>query len=136
MMDPDRGKRRRALVRDKLARATHKAPEAISATARDISNRVRGLTAEASSAFSSEDVSDEVLVARVRSKLGRIVSHPSSIEVAANQGRVVLTGPILAHETNDLLTCVRAVPGVREVDNLLDAHKQAGDVPGLQGGEA
>ncbi|MGH9881853.1 MAG: SRPBCC family protein [Pyrinomonadaceae bacterium] len=135
MVDPDRGKRRRALMRDKLARATHKVPDAVSATARDISNRVRGLTAEAASAFSNEEVSDEVLVARVRSKLGRIVSHPSSIEVAANQGRVVLSGPILAHETNDLLTCIRAVPGVREVDNLLDVHKQAGDVPGLQGGE-
>ena len=135
MVDPDRGKRRRALMRDKLARASHKVPDAISATARDISNRVQGMAAQATSAFSSEDVSDEVLVARVRSKLGRIVSHPSSIEVAANQGRVVLSGPILAHETNDLLACVRAVPGVKEVDNLLDVHKQAGDVPGLQGGE-
>jgi uncharacterized membrane protein len=122
-------------MRDKLARATHKVPDAISATARDISNRVQGMTAQASSAFSSEDVSDEVLVARVRSKLGRIVSHPSSIEVAANQGRVVLSGPVLARETNDLLAWVSAVPGVRAVDNLLDVHKQAGDVPGLQGGE-
>jgi uncharacterized membrane protein/osmotically-inducible protein OsmY len=135
LVDPDRGKRRRAIMRDKLARATHKVPDAISATARDISNRVQGMTAQATSAFSNEDVSDEVLVARVRSKLGRIVSHPSSIEVAATQGRVVLSGPVLAHETNDLLACVRAVPGVKAVDNLLDVHKQAGDVPGLQGGE-
>jgi uncharacterized membrane protein len=122
-------------MRDKLARATHKVPGAISATARDISNRVQGLTADAASAFSSEDVSDDVLVARVRSKLGRIVSHPSSIEVAANQGRVVLSGPILAHEVNDLLACMRGVPGVKEVDNLLNVHKQPGDLPGLQGGE-
>jgi len=135
LVDPDRGKRRRARMRDKLSRATHKVPDAISATARDISNRVQGMAAQATSVFSSEDVSDEVLVARVRSKLGRIVSHPSSIEVAANQGRVVLSGPVLAHETNDLLACVRAVPGVRAVDNLLDVHKQTGDVPGLQGGE-
>ncbi len=135
ILDPDRGRRRRALMRDKLARATHKVPGAISATARDISNRVQGLTADAASAFSSEDVSDDVLVARVRSKLGRIVSHPSSIEVAANQGRVVLSGPILAHEVNDLLACMRGVPGVKEVDNLLNVHKQPGDLPGLQGGE-
>jgi uncharacterized membrane protein len=135
MVDPDRGKRRRALVRDKLVRATHKAPEAISATARDISNRVRGLTAEAASAFSSEDVSDEVLVQRIRSKLGRIVSHPSSIQVAANQGLVVLSGPILTHEVNELLSCIRVVPGVNEVESRLEVHKEAGDVPGLQGGE-
>jgi uncharacterized membrane protein len=135
MMDPDRGKRRRALMRDKLARATNKAPDAISATARDISNRVRGFTAEVASAFSTEDVSDEVLVERIRSKLGRIVSHPSSIEVAANQGRVVLSGPILTHEVNDLVTCIKAVSGVKELESRLEVHKQAGDVPGLQGGE-
>jgi len=99
MVDPDRGKRRRARVRDKLARVTHKAPDAIGATARDISNRVRGLAAQAAATFSSEDVSDEVLVARVRSKMGRVVSHPSSIQVTANQGRVILSGPILQNET-------------------------------------
>jgi hypothetical protein len=51
-------------MRDKLSRATHKVPDAISVTARDISNRVQGTTAQAASAFSSEDVSDEVLVAK------------------------------------------------------------------------
>src|SRR5918996_1274455 len=80
LVDPDRGKRRRARMRDKLSSVTHKAPDAISATARDISNRMRGLAAQAASTFSSENVSDEVLVARVRSKIGRIVSHPSSIQ--------------------------------------------------------
>ena len=32
MLDPDRGNRRRALVRDKLVRAAHKTPDAVGAT--------------------------------------------------------------------------------------------------------
>src|SRR5688572_454085 len=99
MLDPDRGRRRRALVRDKLASAANKTPDAIGATARDLSNRARGLAAQVGSVFAAaDDLSDEVLAARVRSKLGRVVSHPSAIEVAADQGRVRLRGPVLAGE--------------------------------------
>ena len=136
MLDPDRGRRRRALVRDKLASAANKTPDAIGATARDLRNRARGLAAQAGSVFSIEEVSDEVLVARVRSWMGRVVSHPHAIEVAADQGRVRLSGPILASEVDDLLSCVRGVSGVTEVDDQLEAHDQAGNVPGLQGGVA
>jgi uncharacterized membrane protein/osmotically-inducible protein OsmY len=134
VFDPDRGRRRRAHMRDKLASAANKAPDAISTTARDFVNRARGLAAETGSLFSSEEVSDEVLTARVRSKLGRVVSHPSSIEVVANQGRVILSGPILAHEVDDLLACVKALPGVNDVASQLQVHKEPGDIPGLQGG--
>jgi uncharacterized membrane protein/osmotically-inducible protein OsmY len=134
LLDPDRGNRRRALLLDKLTSAANKTPDAVGATARDLRNRARGLAAEVGSMFTSEEVSDEVLVARVRSKMGRVVSHPSAIEVAAEQGHVRLSGLILAHELDDLLRCVSKVPGVVEVDNRLEVHKQAGDVPGLQGG--
>jgi hypothetical protein len=108
--DPDRGKRRRALVRDKLVSSTETAVDAASATARDLRNRAQGLYASVTS--STEDASDEVLVARVRSKMGRVVSHPSAIEVTAAEGQVTLSGPILAHELNDLLTTTEKIPGV------------------------
>jgi uncharacterized membrane protein len=134
VLDPDRGRRRRALARDILVSAANRTPDAIGATARDLRNRARGLAAQAGSMFSDEGATDEVLVARVRSKMGRVVSHPGSIEVAADQGRVTLSGPVLAHEVDDLLSCVRQVPGVAAVDVRLEVHKQAGDVPGLQGG--
>jgi len=99
-----------------------------------VRNRARGLAAEMRSLVSSEEVSDEKLVARVRSRMGRFVSHPSAIEVRADQGRVTLSGPILAHEVDDLLSNISSVPGVTEIDDQLEVHKQAGDVPGLQGG--
>lgn len=131
-LDPDRGKRRRARVRDKLVSATDKTADAVSATARDLRNRARGLYASTMSR--SEPASDEVLVARVRSKLGRVVSHPSAIEVSANQGQINLRGPILAPELNELLTTITQIPGVMKVDNQLEIHKQAGDLSALQGG--
>jgi osmotically-inducible protein OsmY len=69
----------------------------------------------------------------VRSKIGRVVSHPGAIEIAADQGSVTLRGPILAGEVDGLLSCVSSVKGVKGVENLLEAHEQAGGVPGLQG---
>jgi len=81
-------------------------------------------------------VSDEVLVERVRSKMGRIVSHPHAIGVSAYDGRVTLSGPILTKEVNKLIVCASSIPGVTGVENMLEAHENAGDVPGLQGGHS
>jgi hypothetical protein len=49
LLDPDRGGRRRARVRDTLARAISRTGCAIGNTSRDISNRARGLAAETNS---------------------------------------------------------------------------------------
>ncbi|HXG91777.1 MAG TPA: SRPBCC family protein [Blastocatellia bacterium] len=134
ILDPDRGNRRRAMVRDKTIRAWHKSGDAIGKTSRDITNRTRGVIAEITHLFKREEVDDDVLVERVRSKMGRVVSHPHSVEVTANNGRVTLSGLILEHELNSLLKCVSSVRGVGEIDNQLEVHKTAGDIPGLQGG--
>jgi len=133
-LDPAAGRRRRALVRDKAIRGWNKAGDAIGATACDLSNRARGLMAETRSLVSGGSVPDEVLVERVRSKIGRVVSHPSAIEVTANQGRVTLRGPVLTREVENVLAAVSSVRGVADVANRLEVHEQAGDVPGLQGG--
>lgn len=135
LFDPDRGSRRRALLRDKFAAAANKLPDAVSATARDFKNRAIGLAADARARISSsESPSDQVLEARVRSKLGRVVSHPHAIQVTSNEGQVTLSGPILAHEVPELLSCIKAIGGVQEVINQLEEHEQAGDIPALQGG--
>jgi gas vesicle protein len=134
LLDPARGKRRRALVRDKFALATRKTGECMEVTARDLRNRTRGTLAAIQSRFSSEQPDDSVLVDRIRSKIGRVSSHPSAIEVTANDGNVTLSGLILAKEAPHLLTCVSWVPGVKDVTNNLELHEEAGDHPALQGG--
>ncbi|HET9530117.1 MAG TPA: BON domain-containing protein, partial [Blastocatellia bacterium] len=134
ILDPDRGNRRRALMRDKVSRAANRMGDAIETTARDMSHRAHGVMAETKNILSKDQPEDDVLVARVRSKMGRVVSHPHSINVEAESGRVTLSGPILESEVDRLLSCVSGVRGVTEVVNNLEAHKEAGDVPGLQGG--
>ena len=70
---------------------------------------------------------------RVRATLGRFVSHPHAIEVAALNGHVVLRGPILAGEVDRLLQAVAEVPGVVDVADELEIH-HGHDHPALQGG--
>ena len=133
VLDPERGKRRRARVRDKLVSASNKTADALGTTARDMRNRAHAL--DVSRLFGSDsETSDQKLVARVRSKLGRVVSHPHAINVTANEGHVTLNGPILTHEVDDLLKAVSKVSGVNEIENQLEEHKQP-DISALQGGK-
>lgn len=134
LFDPDRGKRRRALLRDKAEHASKIATDAAGKTRRDVRNHLLGAFAEFESLFRSEEVADDILEARVRSKLGRIVSHPHAIEVKAVEGMLILTGPILADELHPLLDTVIVMNGVKNIDNRLELHECAGDVPALQGG--
>ena len=49
--DPDRGRRRRASLRDTVTHAAHVTRQALGKTSRDLSHRVNGLTSEISSTF-------------------------------------------------------------------------------------
>jgi hypothetical protein len=133
LLDPDRGRRRRALVRDQLVRAAHRTGDAVDATSRDVSNRARGVVAELRSRLVNVEVSDGVLYERVRARIGSVVGHASAIEVGVVEGRVSLRGPVLAEDVDRLVRRVRSAPGVREVINQLDIHDDPGGVSVLQG---
>ncbi|HXV44731.1 MAG TPA: SRPBCC family protein [Anaerolineae bacterium] len=134
IFDPERGRRRRALARDQMIRSWRSTGDLIDKASRDLQNRTKGLMAEAKSRIIHEPVSDVVLAERVRSTLGRVVSHPGALSVMVDQGRVTLAGPILAHEVDRLLVDVATTRGVTDIENRLEVHQQVGDVPGLQGG--
>jgi len=136
MFDPERGACRRARLKDKAAHAINKTGAAAGSVSRDLTNRVRGLAAQAGSAFKRGDADDDTLAARVRSRMGRAVSHPGAIEVTTHDGVVTLSGDALTHEVDALLLCARSTPGVRVVDNQLRIHNRPGDIPNLQGGRA
>ena len=134
LFDPDRGKRRRALMANKITHAGKVAGDVTGKTGRDVRNHLQGVIAEIQSLFQAAEISDDVLQARVRSKLGRVVSHPRAIEVKADDGLIVLTGPILTKEEVPLLDAVRRLAGVKSIENLLELHDEAGEIPALQGG--
>jgi uncharacterized membrane protein len=133
IFDPQMGRRRRGVARDKMNRFAHKTLDAIDVTSRDLKNRVIGLAAETKNLISAKTVSDEVLVERVRSKLGALVSHPSSIEVKVENGKVILSGPILASEVDRLIKYVSSMRHVASVEKRLEVHESAASIPGLQG---
>lgn len=134
LLDPDRGARRRSLLRDQLVHARNKLGDDLSATVRDTRNRAAGAAAEIRSRFKGDDVDDSVLHERVRSAIGRAVSHPGAIEVTASGGRVTLSGHVLADEVDELVERVGRVRGVQEVSNELEVHRSPDGVPDLQGG--
>lgn len=134
LLDPDRGRRRRAFLRDKCAWSARRTGEVAQVTARDIRNRAQGIASSVQSRFKSEPVDDQKLTDRVRSKLGRVVSHPSAIRVTSQNGVVTLTGPIMTAEAPGLLATVNRVSGVNEVVNNLEPHAESENHPALQGG--
>lgn len=132
--DARSGGRRRALVRDKVVHARNVARREWHIRTKDLSNRARGTIAEARRYVAHEDVSDDVLVQRVRAKLGHVCSHAGAIEVKAKtDGTIELKGPILAIEYPQVLAAIRLVPGVHHIDDDLEVHGFKGSEPSLQG---
>jgi hypothetical protein len=132
--DPDCGGRRRSYLRDQFASSQCRMTRAGDVLRRDASNRFEGTLAEIRAAFRHDQPPDEVLVSRVRARLGRSTSHPSAIVVDAHEGCVRLSGPVLVNEVQNVVRNVRRVRGVQHVENALEVHEHAGNVPALQGG--
>lgn len=105
MLDPQLGRRRRALLRDRIA-------------------QVRALR--------GGPVTDDGLVGRVRASLGRYVSHPRAVHVTVQDGIVTLTGEVLAGEHPALIGALRFMPGVKDVADRLDVHSGAEGMSSLQ----
>jgi hypothetical protein len=120
--DPEKGKRRRALLRDQTSSILRETWVNIGKKSRDVRNRTRGLVAEVGTHFRCETVSNEVLEERVRSQMGRAVSESGDIEVLAQEGQVILRGVVPAGEADRLLRCVSGVRGVRGVENQLNVR--------------
>ncbi len=135
LMDPARGRRRRALIRDRFSSIFSQSGHEFDKAWRDAVNRSHGLTAAARNlAYGAEETLDDVLAARVRAKLGRVCSHPHAIQVTAREGVITLEGPILAAEVQGVLDAANEVQGVQEIQNRLEPHERGEDVPALQGG--
>lgn len=142
LFDPEMGNRRRAMIRDKAVRALNKTGDAVESSARDLQHRFIGTVSELRSRVTEvgEEVSDELaesthrLEARVRAKLGMVSSHPGAIELRVDNGRVTLSGPILSDEVDPVFSAISSVRGVKGVENQLEVHQTADDVPSLQGG--
>ncbi len=133
LLDPDRGRRRRGIVRDKMVKAVHQLGDASEVTARDLRNRARGTAARLRAVVMRRRPSDHQIAERVRPLLDFAVRHPRAIDVRVEDGRVVLIGPILSDEVDRFLDAVRSIRHVRSIENHLSVHREPGNVSALQG---
>jgi hypothetical protein len=126
LLDPSGGRRRRALLRDKLVRTAHTARHAWDARRSDVTDRWQGVQALIRA---KRNASDRVIAERVRAEVGQVVSHPRAVSVSARRGSVTLGGHVLATEAGALLAAIENVRGVREVRNELTRHVSADGMP-------
>ncbi len=127
------GRRRRREILDRAGRAGREAAESTARVVRHLRNRAAGMVAAARRHLRRDQTTGVKLASRVRSRLGRVVSHVHALDVSVEDGRVVLAGPILASEVSAALAEVSRVPGVDRVDDEMDAFEEPGGVPALQG---
>lgn len=124
-LDPDKGARRRSLLRDQLVHGGHELDEAARAGVRHVRNRTKGLAHEAKAGLTERHVDDRKIVERVRSEMGRTLSRPGAVHVDATDGRVTLSGDVPSDEVQQLVRTVKGVRGVEAVDNRLDVQSRA-----------
>src|SRR5690606_35609887 len=135
-LDPDRGRRRRALVGDKVTSLSHRLPEAGGTRGSELSNRADGSWTEERKLLSIDNPTDQVIEARLRSKLGRVVSSPHAVKVTSTDGNIRLEGDILQNDAETLLQTARSVSGVKQIDDSgLNVHKSRKGISSLQGGK-
>ena len=134
VLDPDRGRRRRAIARDRLRSAALDAGRMLGQAGRDVRNRTGGLWARIGRRRGELPVGDRVLAERARAEMGRVVSNPRAVGIAANEGSLTVTGHIVASELGPLMDTLNAVPGVERVEQRLEVHETTEGVPSLQGG--
>lgn len=122
LLDPDRGRRRRARLRDKFIHGAHEAEDlgdAAASSARHFRNRARGVVAETRSRFRESRVEDSVLEGRLRAELGRLVQPVGDIRAEVMDGSVRLTGTVDPHDEERIVDGLRRLPGVKSLHNQL-----------------
>lgn len=127
LLDPESGRRRRALVRDKSLHYARRARDSQEAMLRHASDRAQGVAAAARRRFDpAELVEDGILLERVRAALGHVLDDPRAIDVRVRCGTVILKGPARQEQIEELVACVEHVRGVIEVDNRLSLNRASG----------
>lgn len=113
-LDPQRGKRRRAFVRDQGVHAAHAVANTCEKAGRDFAHRTAGILA-GMKCKSEGIVSDDVLLERVRSAVGHAVDA-SKLEISVTNGTVIVAGRVPSAEAKRLLKKIWSIHGVRGLD--------------------
>jgi hypothetical protein len=130
LMDRVADRRHRALLRDKMTHYRRVAERLLERKGRKLTHRVRGMFLERTAHAHDGIVDDAVLVERIRSHMGHLLSHAETrrIEVAVQDGQVTLSGHVVASHINRVLGHVATVPGVHGLVTKLTVHPSVADM--------
>jgi hyperosmotically inducible periplasmic protein len=122
LLDPRAGTRRRIVLRDRTGSLLHRSVRLSGKFARHFTNKLGGAIMLAADAARSQGKdSDAKIQARVRSTLGRAITHPRAIDVSVVNGQVTLRGTLAPHLAGVVVRATERVRGVRGVENLIAA---------------
>jgi len=130
LMDRVADRRHRALLRDKMTHYRRVAERLLERKGRNLTHRVRGIVLERTAHAHDGIVDDAVLVERIRSHMGHLLSHAETrrLQVAVQDGQVALSGHVVASHINRVLGHVATVPGVHGLVTKLTVHPSVADM--------
>ena len=127
LFDPDRGRSRRVRMRDKAVRGLHVLGREANKQIRNAGNHLLGRVHELRSSIRdrSNDISDDILLDRVRAQLGREVRHMRMLDFHVENGCVVVEGPALRGEADKIRRRLQRTRGVHNCDVRVHEVHQA-----------
>lgn len=128
LLDPVRGGERRAALRSRLAHAAGALQSTLAHASEDT-----GLLEWARRLLHPGRLSDEQLLARVRTVLSCITPHAGDITLQARHGAVTVGGEVPFEEIDKILTCIAATRGVQKVQSQIDTAPSANPVSAQHG---
>lgn len=121
LADPKNGQRRRAELasgaRLLLKKVAHEGEKSL----RDSRNRLAGLATQLWPSSGASLPSDQVMEARIRSRLGRVTSHVRRIHVLCDRGTATLWGSVPEEQLSLVIRAVENTPGVTGIIDHLEA---------------
>jgi len=127
LLDPDRGRSRRAKLSEQAASLARKAEEKGRAQAEYQKGVVQGLVHDLTEPFRPEpDFDDETLRQKVKSEaIGRWDGPKKDVEVTVENGAVTLRGNVDAENVDGLIRLVEGVPGVASINDQMSVRQRS-----------
>ena len=137
ILDPNRGRTRRARVRDKVVRGIHVLQCESSKQLRNAGHHLVGSVLELRSSVRDRvrNIEPDILIDRVKAQLGRDVRHMRMLDFHVADDCLVVEGPVLRGEAEKIRRKLEKVRGVKSCDVRVEeiGHEEMASLSGQRG---